>query len=161
MKSVVVALLVLVSFSPHTFTQNTREQMAQETSIEQEIMKLEQQWGEAIRSGDKTFVQKLRAQEFILTNSSGKVVTKAQLESIQHSRGPIPPVKFLTGDLKVQVYPSMAVATGWIRFEEPVRNLEFVFEYRFTHVWVKGQAGWQVVAAQYTSVGRGISLGPA
>jgi hypothetical protein len=104
--------------------------MAQETSIEQEIMKLEEEWGEAIRVGDKSFVQKLRAQEFILTNSSGKVVTKAQLESIQHSRGPIPPVKFLTGDLKVQVYPSMAVATGWIRFEEPVRNLEFVFEYR-------------------------------
>ncbi len=165
MKSALGAFLVLVALFTYSYSQNTTKQIAQVSSVEQEIVKLEQEWSDAIRSGDKDFIQKLWAQDFILTNSSGKVLTKAQLEAIEKvnpgTSARISPlsVRLMTADLKVKIYSSTAIATGWIRFEEPVRNSQFVFEYRFTHVWVKSHTGWQVVAAQYTSVSRG--LGPA
>jgi ketosteroid isomerase-like protein len=158
----VLCLLVMLVGPLHVYTPSQQTmQITQASSVEQEIVKLEQDWVEALRSGDTNFIQKLRADDFIYINSSGKVLNKAQLEAIEKASGTSRSARIpLTEIPKVQVYSSTAIATGWIRFEEPTRNSEFVFEYRFMHVWVKSNAGWQVVAAQYTNIGRGISLGP-
>jgi len=41
-----------------------------------------------------------------------------------------------------------AVVTGWLIVRGRGHGGPFLHRYRFTDTWVKGNAGWQIVAAQ-------------
>ncbi len=55
-------------------------------------------------------------------------------------------------DLKVRVYQNTAVATGRVTIKGQYSGQPTSGQYRSTHVWVKGQTGWQLVANQLTAL---------
>jgi len=44
--------------------------------------------------------------------------------------------------------PTTAVVTGWLIVNGTGKGGKFNHRYRFTDTWLKGDRGWQIVAAQ-------------
>ena len=55
-------------------------------------------------------------------------------------------------DMKVRVYGNVAVATSRVTIKGQYSGKQTSGQYRSIHVWVKGAAGWRLVANQITPV---------
>ena len=92
------------------------------------------------------------ADDYIFVNASGEVLTKAQrlanaksgattLDSINEEE-----------NINVRVYQNSAVATSRVTIKGQYAGQPTSGQYRSTHVWVKGTAGWQLVSNQLTAL---------
>ncbi len=99
-------------------------------------------------------LEKIWADDYIFVNALGKVMTKAQrlanaksgattLDSINEEE-----------NITVRVYQNSAVATSRVTIKGKYAGQPISGQYRSTHVWVKGPAGWQLVSNQLTALPR-------
>lgn len=120
------------------------------TSVEKELLKLENDWNTATEKKDVALLDKLYATEFLETTPDGEPLTKAQeLERVKASSTASP---FALSDMKVQVYGDTAVVTGVNTVHWTVNGKQMSGPIRFTDVFVKRDGRWQVVATQGTKV---------
>ena len=112
---------------------------------ESEVSALEEQRFKAMVAADLPALDRLLADKLVYTHSGGNVDTKASLvESIRTRRQY---QKIDRTNEEVRLHGDTAVVTGQARIElSPPRTLNL----RYTDVWVKGPAGWQMVAWQST-----------
>lgn len=114
-------------------------------SPEQEITRLEHEWGAACKARNKAFLQQLYATEYLLTDYDGATYTKeqdiARIMAADMSR-----VTFALGDLRVRVYGAVAIVTGLNTVTEAGKSRS----YRMTDAFVKRDGRWQIVATQNT-----------
>ena len=103
---------------------------------------------------DVPTLEKIWADDYIFVNASGEVLTKAQrlanaksgattLDSINEEE-----------NITVRVYQNSAVATSRVTIKGQYGGQPTSGQYRSTHVWVKGPAGWQLVSNQLTALPR-------
>ena len=117
--------------------------------VEQELIKLEQEWSAARLRGDVAAIERMLADDFIGTGYDGTVRDKARwMKEVAP-----PPVKAKllahdTDDLRVRVYGDTAVLTGRQTIKGNREDKDFIERRRFTHVYVKRQGKWQLVATQ-------------
>lgn len=129
---------------------------AQEQSnvVERIIVSLRQELLKAAKSADTVTVDRIVADDYIETESSGEVGTKSDLLKVVKfiaslPRAALPPiVPLVLEDVKVRGYGDTAVLTAG---NADVRKGETV-HFRFTEVYVKRNGKWQIVAAQSTIV---------
>lgn len=122
-------------------------------SIEEEIIVLDKQWGEAAGKGDVATLNKLLADNLYHVHATGRIEGKADyidsLESGLRRHDPINPMK-----VQVRVYGDTAVSTGRFRMvayrkgmEKPMVNQINLY----THVWNKTKDGWKLTVHQATA----------
>jgi ketosteroid isomerase-like protein len=122
-------------------------------SVEDEIMALDKQWGEAAAKGDAAVLNKLLADNLHHVHATGRIEGKAEyidsLESGMRKHDPIVPMK-----IKVRVYGDSAVSTGRFKMvaykqgmEKPMVNQINLY----THVWNKTKDGWKLTVHQATA----------
>lgn len=120
---------------------------------EQELIKIENAWNDALIKRDGAFLKQLYADEYTYTDSTGKVFDKKtdiadsvsgkwQIDSARH------------GDVKVRVYGDVAVVTGLNTLAGRYEGADISGPRRFTDVFLKRDGRWQVVASQTTKVGK-------
>lgn len=134
--------------------------MAATSSVEQDLLKLEREWLDAYTRRDVAAMDRIEADDFMITFSDGSVRTKA--DEIAALKGPAPagtPPVFMTADTKVRVYGDTAVLTGKVimkgtQMDGANKGQEFTIEQRYTDTYVKRNGRWQVVASQLTGIGR-------
>ena len=121
---------------------------------EQEVRKLEREWLDAYEQHDATAMDRILADDFKLTQSSGAVQTKADilaaLTAPRDSGRPEP--KFSTEDVQSRVEGDTVILTG--RF---IQRMEHDGQTRtigasYTDTYVKRRGRWQVVASQLTRI---------
>src|SRR5512136_1691848 len=83
---------------------------AQPMSVEQELIKLENGWNDALIKQDWAFLDKLLADDYISTDSDGVVQTKAQSMAKLKS-GEEVFISAVNDDFRVRVYGDAAVVT--------------------------------------------------
>jgi uncharacterized protein (TIGR02246 family) len=121
------------------------------SSVERELIQLENDWSTAWQKRDSAFLQKLFADEYIYTDVEGATWTKAQdIANTEKTRIE----SFLLADLKVHVYGNTAVVTGCNTIKGTFNEKNISGAYRFTDVFVKQDGRWQVVATQSTLVAK-------
>ena len=81
------------------------------STVERELIKLENDWATAWQKKDAAFLQKLWADEYLNTDQDGNTFTKLQDLANVADRG-TSMTSFALTDLKVHVYGDMAVVTG-------------------------------------------------
>jgi len=110
-----------------------------------EISSLEDQRFQAQVAGDVEALGRLLSDQLVYTHSSASVDTKASfIESIRTRR---PYQKVERTSEEVRLHGDTAVVTGQAHIDlNGGRQLNL----RYTDVWVKGGAGWQMVAWQST-----------
>lgn len=123
------------------------------TKTEAELMQLERDIGTANIKRDKAFFERVEADEFIFTDSSGGITTKSEdVASLDKPPGEIRLISYLVDEMKVFVYGKTAVVTGRVTTISRGKDREITGKSRFTDVFVKRSGRWQLVAGHSSRI---------
>lgn len=126
---------------------------AQSSKVEQEILKLEQQWQDTLVKGDAAALEKLYHDGLIYTHSNASTDNKTTYIAKIKS-GATKYVSIKRDDIKVSVYGDTAIVTcHWLVHAQAGGN-QIHTDARFIHVYLKQKGGWQMVAHQSTLVAK-------
>jgi ketosteroid isomerase-like protein len=118
---------------------------------EQALIKIQHEWAEARMKGDRSYTQRLEAENCTVVWPDGSIVNKR--EDLKSMSGDIVFTEFKIDDLQVRLYgdTGIVVGQGTIRAHEGKQSLlggKFVW----TDTFVKQNGAWKVVASQVTPV---------
>jgi ketosteroid isomerase-like protein len=155
-----VPCLVAVSLATGQTSRRPETRDADRSQAEREVRELEDQFSRAVVRGDRSFYDRVLADDFTHTSHSGLFKTRAQwlAESRSGDQARAQPGAthydaLDVDDLAVRVYGETAVVTG--RTTPKGRNAKgqpMAGQYRFLRVWVKHPGGWRAVAFQGTRI---------
>jgi ketosteroid isomerase-like protein len=120
-------------------------------STEQELIKLENEWAEALVKHDWAFLDRILADGYVVTDPEGSVSTKAQEMAFLKS-GEFAVTSCVHHELKVCVYGDAAVVTGHTTTKETYKGKDFINNLRWTDTWVKSAGRWQCVAGHSSEI---------
>ena len=120
----------------------------------QTLIKLENDWKQAVINRDAAALQRLYADDYMSTDLEGSSWNKAEDIEID-TKGMFKLLSFKLDDMKVRVYGDTAVVTGRIASKgKDVGNKDVSARYRFTDVFVKRDNRWQCVSSASTPITR-------
>ena len=141
--------IVLLSFASG---QSATQQEPQNTKSEQEVRKAIEKYRTALLQRDIPALEIIWADDYVFVNASGDVLTKAQrLANVKSGATTLDSIKE-EEEIIVRVYQNSAVATSRVTIKGQYGGKSTSGQYRSTHVWVKGPAGWQLVSNQLTTL---------
>jgi ketosteroid isomerase-like protein len=154
MKRCIPHIAISIALLSFAFGQSATQQESENSKSEQEVRQMIEKYRAALLQRDIPALEKIWADDYVFVNASGEVRTKAQrlanaksgataLESINEKE-----------NITVRVYQNSAVATSRVTIKGKYSGQPTGGQYRSTHVWVKGSAGWQLVANQLTALQR-------
>jgi ketosteroid isomerase-like protein len=114
-------------------------------TAEQELLKLEQEWTNADLKDDWATMDRILADDYVLTDRDGEVSTKAQCLAYMKS-GEDKYLTLVMDDMKVRVYGDAAVVTLRATIKETYKGEEISDVVRITNTWIKKAGRWQCVA---------------
>ncbi len=126
------------------------------SKAEREVTALNLEWADSITKGNAASIDRLFADEMIVTSGSGEVRSKAQ-EMKDLLPGPTPDPDFvstrpfITEDVRVKIYGDAALVTGLAKWGFKYEGQEVSQERRYTHMYVKRRGRWMIVAQQISS----------
>ena len=138
-KLFVVALIVTAISLP------TLAKKSQGSADIAELSKLEQVWNDAYVHGNVGPLERLLADDLIVTMTDMAVLTKAQSIGLLRS-GHLRFPRYETSDIRIRVYSDAAVVTGRLQRTRTVDGKNVDDDWRFTKVYVRRSGKWQVVA---------------
>lgn len=112
------------------------------------LKSLESHWEAALLTHDTSAIEKMVADDFIGTSSSGKTGDKATLLA-EAKRDNNTYTSAVSSDMTVRTFgPNVAVVTGIAKETGKTKGgKSFSHTYRFTDTWVERNGEWQCVAA--------------
>jgi len=123
-------------------------------STEDEIRKIESDWGEAFERGDMATLDRLMADDYILTDPLGNVRSKAEsLSAIQTNELRFESTE--SDNVNVKVIGDTAVVTGRSTFRGRYKGWPMTGQYQYTDVLVKRSGSWQAISSHITALGTG------
>ena len=117
-------------------------------AVAAKIKELESRWEAALLTHDTSMIEKIVADDFIGTSSSGKTGDKSTLLA-EAKRDTNTYTSAVSSDMNVRIFaPNVAVVTGIARETGKTKaGKSFSNAYRFTDTWVERNGEWQCVAA--------------
>jgi ketosteroid isomerase-like protein len=118
------------------------------SATEQEVMKAFHALDDATRKKDRASMERMMADDYLYSHSTGKAYSKAQeiAESMSST---------WTGstfaDMKVRVYGDVAIVTGVQTLAGTMKGYASGAR-RITDLWIKRGGGWQSIGGQSTIV---------
>ena len=110
-----------------------------------ELYRLEEVWNTAHVKGDEDALDKLWANELIVTIAAMPVMKKADaLAMVKSNRMPF--TRYETSELNVKRFGESALVTGRLQRERSMNGKQMSDDWRFTKVYVLSQGRWQVIA---------------
>ncbi|MGH9354839.1 MAG: nuclear transport factor 2 family protein [Terriglobia bacterium] len=136
--------VMAVALASIVVTQMSAARGAGETA-QQEILKLQDQWDQALVRKDVRFIQHLYDDNIAYTNTQGTMLTKPQLIDLYES-GVLTFYRMNHEDVKVRVFGDTAVLTGRSTSTMAYKGRVSHGPRRFTSVFVKENGQWRLVA---------------
>jgi ketosteroid isomerase-like protein len=123
-----------------------------DAAAEREVRQAIKKYRAALLQRDAAALEQIWADDYTFTNGAGETHSKAQrLANLKSGATSLDSISE-DQNMKVRVYGNVAVATGRVTIKGQYSGKEASGQYRSMHVWVKGAAGWQLVANQLTRV---------
>jgi len=120
----------------------------------EELTRLETVWNEAHTRGDAEALDRLWAEELVVTVPNMPVMTKPESLGIWRS-GRMKFQRYQTSEVQIRVYGETAVVTGRLERTRNLNGRDVEDNWRFTKVYIRREGRWQVVSWQAsTSVAR-------
>ena len=145
-------IITVVIFAGLAIAQGQKQEnrLAKASKAEQQILDLNREWADAIARGDMEALDRLFADDMIVTSSSGEVRSKAQEMDDLRPASDITTYFFKTDDVRARVYKDAAVVTGLARWRIKYQGRDIDNQRRYTSVYVKQRGRWRIVAQQLT-----------
>jgi ketosteroid isomerase-like protein len=112
---------------------------------EQDLLRIEQEWGDALGRHDSTFFNRVLADDYLATVGA-KTETKREYMAENLSGPPTPADRYELGDTHVRQYGPVAIVTGLVTYPAQDRRE------RYTEVWTKEGGQWRVHVGHYNTV---------
>ena len=116
---------------------------------EEELLKLEKAFAEAIVKNDLEGIGRLVTDDWIIIDPNGEIVDRARFFDVIKS-GALTHDMMESEDFRVRVYGDSAVVTGLTRTKGKFMGQEFSTQERATAVFVKRDGRWQCVLTYLT-----------
>jgi ketosteroid isomerase-like protein len=148
-----VVLLTVVAASP-VLAQTARKAVPPGRSAERQLIELERQLSDALVKEDARVLDRLWSNDLVFTFPNGKVSNKAQRLAGQKpaAQPPQSESKTINDEVKVYLYGNTAVVTVLSTWSGKANNEAYSSQFQATHVWVKQEGRWQLVAAHVSPV---------
>ena len=118
-------------------------------TAEEELLKLEEQFAEAIVRNDLEGIGRLVTDDWIIIGPDGEIVDRVRFFEVIKS-GALMHDTMESEDFRVRVYGDSAVLTGVTRTKGKFMGQEFSTQERATDVFVKCDGRWQCVLTHLT-----------
>jgi len=123
-----------------------------DAAAEQEVRQTIEKYRTALLQRDAAALEQIWADDYTFTNGAGETHSKAQrLANLKSGATSLDSIS-QDEDMKVRVHGDVAVATGRVTIKGQYSGKQASGQYSSINVWVKGAAGWQLVANQLTPV---------
>lgn len=121
-------------------------------AVEDDIRSADQQWAEAAKSADAAQLNRLLSNDLVYLHATGVVDDKASyIDKVKSKRQKYDGI--VHSNVRIKVFGGhTAVLTARMRMHGTNAAGPFDDQVLMTHVWVKGNGGWQLVAHQTTKV---------
>jgi hypothetical protein len=146
-----IVLLTIVAASP-ALAQSESKVASSKRSIETHLIELERQLSDALVKEDAAVLDRLWSNDLVFTFPNGKVSNKAQRLAGQKPSAQSSESTNSNDQVKVYLYGDTAVVTVLSTWRGKTGTQEYSDQYQATHVWVKQQGRWQLVAAHVSTV---------
>ena len=151
MKHILLIALLMMTATPFVFGQTKSRKENTDSGTEQELLKKNKEYDEALVQEDVSALERIFADEFVYTSTAGELINMGQqLEAIKSGDLKIEYGK--SDEVRVRVYGNTAVMTGRFIAKGEYKGKVFEAPERYTAVWVMRQGRWQLVAEQGTRV---------
>ena len=150
MKHIVYAAILTVAL----LSVGRQQSVAQDadTAAEQEVRQTIEKYRRALLQKDAATLERIWADDYAFTNGAGEIHSKAdRLANLKSGATSLDSISE-EEDMKVRIHGNVAVATSRVTIKGQYSGKQTSGQYRTIHVWVKGAAGWQLVANQLTPV---------
>jgi ketosteroid isomerase-like protein len=123
-----------------------------DAAAEREVRQAIKKYRAALLQRDAAALEQIWADDYTFTNGAGETHSKAQrLANLKSGATSLDSISE-DQNMKVRVYGNVAVATGRVTIKGQYSGKQTSGQYGSINVWVKGAAGWQLVANQLTPV---------
>jgi ketosteroid isomerase-like protein len=122
-------------------------------TAEETLIRMECEIAEAQVKRDLPLLEHVIADEFLVTVSDGRMLTKKEALGVLES-GELEILSAVLTDMKVRVYGETAVATYVTHLHVKVQGREMSASERDTDVFVRRSGEWRLVASQGTTIRR-------
>jgi ketosteroid isomerase-like protein len=124
------------------------------SSDEHEVRTVEREWGDAFERRDFAALDRIMADEYILTDPLGNVRGKAEsLAALETNEVLFESTK--SDNVNVRINGDTAVVTGRSTFRGRYKGWSMAGKYQYTDVLVKRSGSWQAVSSHITALGSG------
>jgi len=124
------------------------------SSDENEVRKVESEWGDAFERRDFAALDRIMADEYILTDPLGNVRGKAEsLAALATNEVLFESTR--SDNVNVRINGDTAVVTGRSTFKGRYKGWSMAGKYQYTDVLVKRSGEWQAVSSHITALGAG------
>lgn len=117
--------------------------------MQEEILKLEKEFGQAIIKNDAEAIGRFLADDWIIIDPDGGIIDKARFLDVIKS-GALSHEAMDSDDSRVRFYGDTAVVTALTTTKGKFMGQEFTTQERATDVFVKENGRWQCVVSQLT-----------
>ena len=152
MKQFLIIIIFVAMTSSFALSQTTDKQKSRNAKIEQELIKLEEEWHNAYVRHDAEPLERILIDDYIAVYSNGKSANKTQ--SIEDLKADKSIYDYSTPyDMDMRFYDNTVVIIG--RTKDKWKNQkgeDLTAEYRWTDVFVKRNGRWRCVAAQVVRI---------
>jgi len=118
--------------------------------MEKEVMKVEEEFGEAMIKNDADRIGTLLADDWIIIDPDGAIMDKARFLSAIRS-GALAHEAMDSQEVRVRIYGTTAIVTALTSSKAKYMGQEFSTRERATDVFVKRDDRWQCVTTQLTT----------
>jgi ketosteroid isomerase-like protein len=150
MKTLCSFLLLITLVAPPAIAQKKAMRSTQE--VEHELIELERQLSEALARQDASVLDRLWSETLVFTFPNGQISNKAQRLAAQKPSADPNQLTTRNEEVKVHLYGNTAVVTVRSRWVDKPGKQQYGDPYQATHVWVKQNGRWQLVAAHVSQV---------
>jgi ketosteroid isomerase-like protein len=121
----------------------------QKMSAEEELLKLEKEFANAIVANDPEAIERFVSDDWIIINSDGGIIDKERFLAVIKS-GALTHETMESDDIRVRVYGESAVVTAVASSKGKFMGQDFSTRERATDVFVRQDGQWRCVLSQLT-----------
>jgi hypothetical protein len=118
---------------------------------EDDVLRVERELALCYQNSDAACIEQGVMDDYTLTNSKGKITTRADDLAEARKRDPKYEI-FENNDMKVRVHDGAAVVTGITHTKGISGGQPFDAEFRFTDIFVKDHGRWRLWAGQAAKI---------
>ena len=154
MKHILLSVLLTIMVAAPALAQSESKAAPAKRSVQGQLIELERQLSDALVREDAAVLDRLWSNDLIFTFPDGKMSNKAQRLAGQKPAAPSSQSESETtnDEVRVYLYGNTAVVTVLSTWKGKTNNQEYSSQFQATHVWVKQEGRWQLVAAHVSPV---------